>query len=314
MRRLLGKGFHVARWITPFAIQVLCWVYYTREGYLCTPLAGSCPHRYMQKLSLLFLLLVGLSSCGDFNKALKSTDLEYKAEIAEKYYAEESWDRAIPLLEELIVLTRGSARSERMNYLHAKAHYGMKDYILAAYYLANFTRTFPKSEYAEEAAFLSAYCHYKNSPSYELDQADTRNAIDQMQVFMVRYPNTSLKDSCNTLIDRMRAKLEVKAYEAALQYYRMQHYQASSVAFRNFIKQWPNSDYREQSMLHILRSDHHLAVNSVETKRLERLNEAIASYLNFADAFPNSPRLSEAERLHQELIAARNRHTEDKKP
>jgi len=268
----------------------------------------------MRTLPFLFILVTFLSSCGEFSKALKSTDLEYKVEVAEKYYAAGGWDRAIPLLEELIVLSRGSARSERMNYLHAKSHYGMKDYILAAYYLANFTRTFPKSEYAEEAAFLSAYCHYKNSPGYELDQSDTRNAIDQMQVFMVRYPNTTLKDSCNTLIDRMRGKLEVKAYQGALQYYRMQHYQASGVAFRNFVAQWPNSAYREQSLLYILRSDHNLAVNSVETKRLQRVDEAIASYLNFADAFPNSQRLSEAEKLHQELIAVRTRHTEVKKP
>ncbi len=131
----------------------------------------------MRQLLILLLSSVLLFSCSDFNKALKSTDLDYKAEVAEKYYAEGSYDRAIPLLEELIVLTRGSARSERMNYLHAKAHYGLKDYIMAAYYLSNFTRTFPKSEYAEEAAFLSAYCHYKNSPAYELDQVDTRNAI-----------------------------------------------------------------------------------------------------------------------------------------
>ncbi len=133
-------------------------------------------------------------------------------------------------------------------------------------------------------------------------------------MFLVRYPNTTLKDSCNTLIDRMRSKLELKSFEGSLQYYRMQQYQASGVAFRNFNKQWPNSVYRERSMLYILRSDHHLAVNSVETKRLERLNEAIGSYLNFADAFPNSQRLAEAEKLHQELITARTRHTEAKNP
>lgn len=268
----------------------------------------------MRQLLILLLSSLLLLSCGDFNKALKSTDLDYKAEVAEKYYAAEGYDRAIPLLEELIVLTRGSARSERMNYLHAKSHYGLKDYIMAAYYLANFTRTFPKSEYAEEAAFLSAYCHYMNSPAYELDQVDTRSAIDQMQVFLVRYPNTTLKDSCNTLIDRMRSKLELKSFEGSLQYYRMQHYQAAGVAFRNFNKQWPNSAYRERTMLYILRADHHLAVNSVETKRLERLNEAIASYLNFADAFPNSQRLAEAEKLHQELITARTRYTEANNP
>lgn len=268
----------------------------------------------MQRSIPVLLALVLLASCGEFNKALKSTDIDYKAEVAEKYYAEESWERTIPLLEELIVLTRGTQKSERVNYLHAKAHFGMKDYILGAYYLANFVRTFPKSEYAEEAAFLSAYCHYKNSPNFELDQSDTRMAIEQMQLFMVRYPATSLKDSCNTLIDRMRGKLETKAYQGAMQYYRMRQYQAAGVAFRNYLRDWPNSKFREQAMMLILRSDHNLAMNSVESKRLERINEAIASYLNFADAFPGSERLGEAERLYKELVAAKERYIEAKNP
>lgn len=265
--------------------------------------------------TLLFILIAPLflSSCSEFGKALKSTDMAYKTEIAEKYYAAGNFDRAIPLLEELIVLCRGGACSERMNYLHAKSHYSMKDHILGAYYLANFVRTFPKSMYAEEAAFLSAYCHYKNSPGYELDQSDTRSAIEQMQLFLVRYPGTSLKDSCNILMDRMRDKLEIKAYTGALQYFRMHHYQAAGAALRNFVREWPNSRYREQSMLHILQSDHNLAVNSIETKKLERLNEAIGSYHNFADAFPNSPRLSEADRLYKDLTTERSRYTEAKK-
>lgn len=257
-------------------------------------------------LSLGFLL----ASCGEFSKALKSTDIEYKVATAEKYYAAEDWDRAIPLLEELIVLTRGTARSERMNYLYAKAHFGLKDYILGAYYLANFTRTFPKSEYAEEAAFLSAYCFYMNSPGYELDQQDTRNAIDQMQLFMVRYPRTTLRDSCNTLIDRMREKLERKAYEGAEQYFRMHNYKAATTALSSFLREWPNSKYREKALMLVLRSTHHMALNSVESKRNERVEEAIASYHNFADAFPQSEQLTDATKLYKELLALQENGTE----
>jgi outer membrane protein assembly factor BamD len=268
----------------------------------------------MRIAPLLFLLSVVLASCSDFNRALKSTDLEYKVETAEKYYAAGSWDRAIPLLEELIVLTRGSARGERMNYLHAKAHFGMKDYILGGYYLSNFVRTFPTSSYAEECAFLSAYCFYKNSPAFELDQTDTRQAIDQMQLFMVRYPTTNLKDSCNTLIDRMRGKLETKAYMAGAQYHRMRQYQAAGVSLRNFVRDWPNSKYREVAMFSILEADHFLAINSVESKRAERLDQAITSYLNFVDAFPKSPMLADAESMHKELTDAKARHIEAKKP
>jgi outer membrane protein assembly factor BamD len=245
--------------------------------------------------------IVLLTSCSEFNKALKSQDVDYKQQVAEKYYAQKKYERAIPLLEELIVLRRGTAESERVNYLHAMSTFGMKDYTLAAYYLNNFVRTFPTSKYAEECAFLSAYCFYRNSPTYELDQADTRSAIDQLQLFMVRYPNTTLRDSCNTLIDRLRIKLEVKAFHAADQYFRMRNYQAAGVAFRNFVRDWPNSKFREDAMYQLLRSDHQLALNSVESKRLERVQEAIKSYHNFADAFPDSAILPDAEKIHRDL-------------
>jgi outer membrane protein assembly factor BamD len=261
----------------------------------------------MNRPFLLLLFSFVVASCSDFNRALKSTDLEYKWTTAQEYYDKQSWDRAIPLLEELIVLTRGTQRSEEVNYKHAKAHFELKDYTLSSYYLANFVRTFPTSKYAEECSFLAAYCYYKNSPGHELDQQDTRSAIDQMQLFMVRYPRTTLKDSCNTLIDRMRTKLEVEAYDAAQQYFHMQNYQAASVALRNFNREWPNSRFREQAMLDILHADQELALNSIESKRRERLNEAIRSYRNFADAFPQSASLAEAERINKELSAALER-------
>ena len=258
----------------------------------------------MQRIFFFLVFAVLLfSGCSEFNKALKSTDVDYKQQVAEKYYEQKKYERAIPLLEELIVLRRGTAGSERVNYLHAMSTFGMKDHTLAAYYLNNFVRTFPTSKYAEECAFLSAYCFYRNSPTYELDQGDTRAAIDHLQLFMVRYPNTTLRDSCNTLIDRLRTKLEVKAFHGADQYYRMRNYQAAGVAFRNFVRDWPNSAYREDAMFQVLRADHQLAINSVESKRTERVQEAIRSYHNFADAFPQSAILPDAEKLHRELNA-----------
>lgn len=247
----------------------------------------------------------GLSGCSEFNRALKapgdSTGMAMKMRVARKYYDKRSYDRAIPLLEELIMLKRGTAESEEVSYLHAKAHYLMKDYTMAAYYLENHVRTFPMGRYAEECAFLDAVCYQRNSPNYELDQTDTRKAIDQFQLFLVRYPNTALRDSCNSIIDELRAKLEVKSYHAAEQYFHMRQYQAASVAFKEFMRLYPNSDYREDAMLRILRADHSLAMNSVEAKRAERINEALRSYRNFADAYPASVERDQAERLRKEL-------------
>lgn len=257
----------------------------------------------MRHLLLLLSLVLLLAGCSEFNRALKSTDAAYKMQVAEKYYNNGGYDRAIPLLEELVMIQRGRAEAERVNYMYAKAYYLMKDYTLGGYYLSNFVRTFPSSQYAEECAFLTAMCSYRNSPEYELDQGETRMAIDQLQLFLVRYPATSLKDSCNNLIDALRDKLELKAWKAAYQYYHMRNYQAASVTFKNFLREWPNTKFREDALWLTLRADHALAQNSVESRKRERIQEAIRSFRNFADAFPQSGLLPDAEKLHRELQA-----------
>ncbi len=263
-------------------------------------------HSHPEMRYALFFFVVSaafLSACGDFNKAMKSKDIGLKMAVAEKYSAKPDYDRALPLLEELLSLTRGDTLFERVSYLYAKSNFGMKDYILASYYLENFAKTFPNSRWAEECSFLSAYCHYKESPEYELDQGDTQAAIDQLQLFMVRFPQTSLKDSCNTLIDGLRIKLEKKDYWGAELYVKTRNYAGASIALRNFMKAWPNSQYREDVLFDILLCDHDLALNSVESKKLARAEEGIRSFDTFADAFPESGRLNDAQRLKEDLQA-----------
>ena len=256
----------------------------------------------MRKFLLILLTISVFGACSDFSKALKSTDRNEKFEVARKYFDLAQYERCIPLLEELIVLERGGARAEEVTYMHAKSYFGMKDYILSSFYLANFTRTFPTSKYAEECAFLSAFCYYKNSPVYELDPTDTERAIDELQLFMVRYPRTALRDSCNTLIDILRDKLEIKEFKSGMQYYRTRRYRAAHVSLEEFNRKWPNSEFREEALFSLFKADNELAINSVAEKKEERINDAIRSFHNFADAFPTSEHLPEAERLHGTLV------------
>ncbi|MBL7963434.1 MAG: outer membrane protein assembly factor BamD [Flavobacteriales bacterium] len=255
----------------------------------------------MRQSSALVGLVLILAGCSDYQRAIKSTNLDYKFMVAHNYYIDKEYERAIPLLEELVSLTRGTELSECVYYLHAKSIFGSKDYMLASYYLANFSRTFPTSEFAEECAYLSAYCFYRNSPGYELDQTDTYSAINDLQLFLVRYPNSSLRDSCNTLVDKLRAKLELKEYNNGMQYYKLRNYQAAQVALESFVQNWPNSKYREVAMYTQFESAYYLARNSVEEKKAERVKDAYRAYHNFADAFGNSAYLAEATRKLKDL-------------
>ncbi len=274
----------------------------------------------MKKLILLTgLCMVIMSGCSDLNKALKSDKVEVKLATASKYFglaeqygqpgadhkarhrSRNSYERALPLLEELRALTRGDTTYERVSFMYAKSYFGIKDYILGGYYLEDFTKTFPASRYAEECSFLSALCYFRESPEHELDQQATNTAINQMQLFMVRYPTSMLKDSCNTLIDKLRSKLEEKDHNNAMLYVHTLNYEAAGVALRNFLRKWPNSHYREEVMYNILLTDHDLAVNSVEQKKKARVEEGLRSFDTFADAYPESRSIKDAQRLHQDL-------------
>lgn len=280
---------------------------------------------------LLFLVVV-LASCSDYQKVMKSTKVEEKFAFADSLFrvadagnqtgasrkqrrrAEGACTKAIPMLEELVQLTRGSTLSERVYYEHAKCQFFTKDYIMASYYLSNFTRTFPASAMAEECSFLAAYCYYRNSPNYELDQSDTKAAIEDMQLFLVAYPDSPLKDSANALVRTMRGKLEVKDLNNSRQYYRLRNYQGTITAFSAFVRAWPNSEFREEALFTLLQASAMLARNSVEYRKKQRVAEAIQAYHNFADAFPESPDKREASRLLEELNAYQAQNETSLKP
>ena len=241
------------------------------------------------------LLLMTVAGCSEYNKVLKSTDIEYKYSKSIEYFEDESYYKALPILEELIGLTRGTQRAEDVYYYYAKSHYGVEDFYLANYYLKTFTKTFSNSPRSEECLFLAAECSYRLSPSYSLDQTDTRNAIDEYQLFLDKYPYSNLKDSANHQIDRLNFKLERKAYENASQFAKTLKYKAAVSALKDFQREYPASQFREEAMYLTVKCQYLLAEGSIEEKKLERMRAVGENYRTFAAAFPESNYLADAE-------------------
>jgi len=142
---------------------------------------------------------------------------------------------------------------------------------------------------------MAAECSYELSPTYSLDQTDTRNALDEYQIFLDKYPNSHLRDSANHQMDRLNMKLERKAYENAYQFAKTLKYKAATSALKDFVTDYPGSVYREESMYLIVKCQYMLAEGSVEEKKLERMRTVAENYRTFAAAFPDSKFLSDAE-------------------
>lgn len=256
------------------------------------------PTRYFKFILIALSALILSVGCNRFNKLVKSSDYELKYKKALEYYEKHNYTNAIILLEELIPVFKGTERAEEVYYYYAYSHYYQEDYGLAGYHFRTFARNYPMSKHAEECAYMNAYCFYLNSPRYSLDQYDTKNAIIEFQNFLNAFPESKRVDTCNILIDKLRAKLERKNYEITKQYFHIEDWKASIVAAEGFIAEFPGSDKCEEMRAIIIKSYYNLAINSVESKKLERIDKCMENYLKFVDLHPSSRFIRELETIY----------------
>jgi outer membrane protein assembly factor BamD len=149
----------------------------------------------MKKLTLIAsCVALLLSSCAhEYNQVLKSGDYTYKYEYAKQSYAQGKYSRAIPLLQELVTMKKGSTEGEECLYMLAMAEYGMKDYETAAEYFKKYYSSYPKGKFAENAKYFVGESLYQNAPEPRLDQSTTITAIAAFQEFLDLYPDARLK-------------------------------------------------------------------------------------------------------------------------
>lgn len=276
-------------------------IYFSQKMYIC---AMFMKIRTFTIIGLLFMLII--SSCGDFNKILKSTDYEFKYKKAIELYENGEYARASQLWQELVSIYRGTSRADKVYYYYAKSQFGMKDYLMAGHYFNTLKEEFPKSEYAEEAQFMVGYCFYLDSPKPRLDQAVTQKAIDALQLFINLNPRSERIEEANRLIIELRDKLVYKSYLSGKLYYDLENYKAAVVALTNSLKDFPDTRYREELMFMLLKAKYLLAVNSVEDKKEERLNSALDEYFAFKDEYPESKNLRDAEKYYKTIAKLLN--------
>lgn len=243
---------------------------------------------FFKKLFIFLTALTLLASCSKYQKILKSTDSEAKFNAAVAYYEKKDYYRALPLFEELISVYRGQNRAEKVYYYYAYCNYYLEDYELAAFHFETFVNTFPRSEYTEECAFLHAYCFYKSSPEFSLDQENTLKAIAKMQIFVNRYPASTRVAECNTLIDKLRYKLEEKYFSVSKLYYDKADYKAAITSFKNLLTDYPATSFKEDAMYYIAKTYYLYAQNSVENRKAERFSATVDAGNEFLHQFPDS--------------------------
>lgn len=266
--------------------------------------------------SFLFLIVVALNSCGEYQKVLKKPNTKAKYELAEKLYNEGEFKKANRLFEQIAPGYVGKPQGERVMFFFANSYFEIADYNFAGYQFERFLKSYPKSDKASEAAFLGAKSYYMLSPRYSVDQTDTDKALTKLQLFINLYPESEYFAEANIMAKELRTKKERKEFEVAKQFtklgksYILDYSVSAIAALDNFISDNPGSIYREDALYHKIEATTNLALNSTENRKKERLENAKAAYNNLFKYFPESKYAEVANDLIEKVDEQLNDYSE----
>ncbi|MDR0977403.1 MAG: outer membrane protein assembly factor BamD [Prevotellaceae bacterium] len=264
----------------------------------------------MKKNILIVLIAtIALSSCGEYNKLLKSTDYEYKYEAAKSYYANGQYNNAATLLNELITILKGTTKAEESLYMMGMCYYNVHDYQTAAQTFIQYFTSYPRGIYTELSRFYAGKALYLDTPEPRLDQTSTYAAIQQLQSFLEYFPQSTRRPEAETMIFALQDKLVMKEYLSAKLYYDMgnymgNNYQACVITAQNALKDYPYTNMREDLAILILRAKYEMAYYSVLEKRADRYREAADEYYAFKNEFPDSKYAKEADHIFNNVETA----------
>lgn len=269
----------------------------------------------MRRYTIIALVLACgvFTSCGEYNKVLKSTDADYQYEAAKSYFGEGKNSKAATLLEGLVTVMKGSDRAEESLYMEAMTYYNQTDYQTASHYFTTYYTTYPRGLYAEEARYHSGKALYLDTPEPRLDQSGTYKAIQELQLFMEYFPQSKYHTEVQQMIFELQDKLVVKDYMAAKLYYDLgsytgngsytttgNNYLACIVTAQNALRDYPYTKLREDLSILVLRSKYDMAKESVLEKKPERMRETIDEYYAFTNEFPESKYKKEVDAIYKD--------------
>lgn len=280
--------------------------------------------RIMKKLTLIAtcVALLMTSCVNEYNQITKSGDYTLKYEYAKQCYAQGKYSRVVPLLQELVTMKKGSTEGEECLYMLAMAEFGMKDYETASEYFKKYFSSYPKGRYAENAKYYVGESLFQNAPEPRLDQSTTMTAIAAFQEYLDIFPNAHLKDQATSRLYALQDLLVEKEYKSAHLYFDLgtyfgnctnggNNYEACIVTAQNALKDYPYSNRREEFASLVMKSKYELAKMSVESKQLERYQDAEDECYGFINEYPDSKERTLAEKYIEKCKEYEKAHPED---
>ncbi|MGE0041980.1 MAG: outer membrane protein assembly factor BamD [Vicinamibacterales bacterium] len=163
--------------------------------------------------------------------------------------------------------------------------------ILAVAEFREFQTFYPTNPRADYAQFRLAKAYAEQMLKPERDQTATKDTIRELQVFVDKYPNSTLMPEAQALLRDARDRLSEASYRVGVFYYRVKWYPGAIARFRDVLAKDPQ--YSDRDAVY-----YYLAESLVVTNKQA---EALPYYERLLHEFEQSEYLERAQQRVAEL-------------
>jgi outer membrane protein assembly factor BamD len=166
--------------------------------------------------------------------------------------------------------------------------------LLAVNEFREFLTFYPTSPRADYAQYRLAFAQSEQMLAPERDQTNTREAIKELQVFVDRYPNSTLMPEARALLRKAKDRLSEASYRVGFFYYRSKWWPGAIDRFQQVLREDPEFSQRDAVYYHLAES----------LLKIERKAEALPYFERLLKEFEQSSYLEAARRRVDELKSA----------
>lgn len=154
----------------------------------------------------------------------------------------------------------------------------------------SFFPTHPRADYAQ---YRMGMAYHQQMMSPQRDQTPTRDAIREFELFLERYPNSSLKPEVEAKLREAKDRLSSADLAVGLHYYRIKWFPGAIERFATILKRDPEFTNRDAVYFYM--------GEILSSKQLNRPAEALPYYDRIVKEFEKSEYLARAQKRIQEL-------------
>ena len=228
-----------------------------------------------------------VSCVGYYETVIRSSDVDVKYKGAFHFFNEGKYRKAAEIFEGLTLTMQGLPQEDTVKYYNALSNYNYGDYVTAESNFSSFLDVFPRSPFAEDAAFAQ-------QDAIKVTLAVTSTPMGAGE------PVSAQADTY--MLDEFQERLDRKSYESARLYYTMEDYQAAHYALKNVLRENSENRYRNEVLYYTALSSYKYALNSVPEKQHERYLTFIDDYYNYIGEYPDSPYRKELDKYYQDAL------------